>query len=192
MYGAEVNALVHFQPFRPPSTSARRSTLQSSQGGFSPIRSAGTKPRASHGSCRRVVGNKFPVCGLRSASVAGRLGMLDLSERVDDARVRSDRRGACRHTAHLRCPPRVPSWIIVERTPHFTRVERDEIAMVTFVDSDKIRSKRDPGRCFLRAGFENAGETVGGLVALVLRSARVPEPMAPASETADLFEVFGR
>lgn len=40
------------------------------------------------------------------------------------------------------------------------------LGMVTFVDRDKTRPKRDPGRCFLRAGFENDGETKGGLVAL--------------------------
>lgn len=29
--------------------------------------------------------------------------------------------------------------------------------MLTFVDADKVRPKRDPGRCFLRAGFRRVG-----------------------------------
>jgi hypothetical protein len=33
--------------------------------------------------------------------------------------------------------------------PHCNNV----IAMVTFIDAAKIRPKRDPGRCYLRAGF---------------------------------------
>lgn len=37
---------------------------------------------------------------------------------------------------------------------------------VTFVDARKTRTKRDPGRCFRRAGFEPVGHTKGGLVAL--------------------------
>jgi hypothetical protein len=39
-----------------------------------------------------------------------------------------------------------------------------DLGMVTFVDPAKVRRKRDPGRCFLRAGFRNVGETAGGLV----------------------------
>lgn len=52
-----------------------------------------------------------------------------------------------------------------------------DLGMVTFVDRTKTRAKRDPGRCFLRAGFRYAGETQGGLVALLLDPARMPEPL---------------
>jgi hypothetical protein len=48
------------------------------------------------------------------------------------------------------------------------------LGMVTFVNRDKVRRKRDPGRCFLRAGFEYAGETKGGLVSLRLDPSRFP------------------
>ena len=48
--------------------------------------------------------------------------------------------------------------------------------MVTFVDADKTRRKRDPGRCYRRAGFEPVGFTQGGLWALQL----LPEAMPPA------------
>lgn len=35
--------------------------------------------------------------------------------------------------------------------------------MITFVDAEQVRRKRDPGRCFLRAGFVDVGKTRGGL-----------------------------
>lgn len=54
-----------------------------------------------------------------------------------------------------------------------------ELGMVTFVNRDKVRPKRDPGRCFLRAGFRPAGETAGGLVALTLAVDDMPEPAEP-------------
>lgn len=53
------------------------------------------------------------------------------------------------------------------------------LGMVTFVDTTKTRRKRDPGRCYLRAGFRNVGRTKGGLVALQLLPADMPEA-APA------------
>lgn len=50
--------------------------------------------------------------------------------------------------------------------------------MVTMVDAGKVRHKRDPGRCFRRAGFVPAGETQeAGL--LVMRLA--PEDMPAAA-----------
>ena len=51
--------------------------------------------------------------------------------------------------------------------------------MVTFVDETKVRRKRDPGRCFRKAGFEPCGRTKGGLVALRLDPERMPPPVAP-------------
>lgn len=54
-----------------------------------------------------------------------------------------------------------------------------ELGMVTFVDAGKVRRKRDPGRCYLRAGFERVGETKGGLVALQLPPDAMPAPAAP-------------
>ena len=38
----------------------------------------------------------------------------------------------------------------------------------TYVNPDKVRRKRDPGRCFLRAGWKHAGWTKGGLRILEL------------------------
>ena len=54
-----------------------------------------------------------------------------------------------------------------------------EIGMITFVDATKVRHKRDPGRCYRRAGFRPVGETVGGLIALQLLPADMPEPAPP-------------
>ena len=53
------------------------------------------------------------------------------------------------------------------------------LGMVTFVDRAKTRSKRDPGYCYLMAGFKVVGETKGGLVALQMLPAEMPEPLEP-------------
>lgn len=53
------------------------------------------------------------------------------------------------------------------------------LGMITFVDADKVRPKRDPGRCYLRAGFVRVGETKGGLIALQFLPAAWPDA-APA------------
>lgn len=58
--------------------------------------------------------------------------------------------------------------------------EPPELGMVTFVDPGKTRRKRDPGRCFRRAGFRPCGETKGGLVALQLLPGDMPAAAAPA------------
>lgn len=60
--------------------------------------------------------------------------------------------------------------------------EPPALGMVTFVDPDKTRRKRDPGRCYRRAGFHHVGETKGGLVALQLLPAEMPLPQAPTGE----------
>jgi hypothetical protein len=53
------------------------------------------------------------------------------------------------------------------------------LGMVTFVDAGKVRRKRDPGRCYIRAGFEPDGETKGGLLAFRMRPEAMPEAEAP-------------
>jgi hypothetical protein len=68
--------------------------------------------------------------------------------------------------------------------------------MITFVNRDKTRPKRDPGRCFLRAGFHISGtqpccagkpsETEGGLVALHLGAHQMPAACAPLGQTLEL------
>lgn len=63
--------------------------------------------------------------------------------------------------------------------------------MITFVNASCVRRKRDPGRCFLRAGFRRVGETAGGLLAFRLDPADFPEAAVPhgarAHQMAELF-----
>lgn len=54
------------------------------------------------------------------------------------------------------------------------------LGIITFVDENKVRHKRDPGRCYLRAGFRLVGRTkVNELLAYQLLPAEMPEPCAP-------------
>lgn len=54
--------------------------------------------------------------------------------------------------------------------------ESPELGMITFVDPAKVRHKRDPGRCYLRAGFKVVGRTVkDNLIALQMLPADMPE-----------------
>lgn len=53
--------------------------------------------------------------------------------------------------------------------------EPPALGMVTFVDASKVRHKRDPGRCYIKAGFRRVGFTKGGLVALQLLPQDMPE-----------------
>lgn len=62
------------------------------------------------------------------------------------------------------------------------------LGMITFVNADKVRRKRDPGRCYLRAGFMVAGETKGGLVALQLHPSGMPKAESARGTQAKLFE----
>lgn len=50
--------------------------------------------------------------------------------------------------------------------------------MITFVDADKTKRKRDPGRCYRKAGFKLVGKTAGGLYALQLAPADMPMALA--------------
>jgi hypothetical protein len=52
--------------------------------------------------------------------------------------------------------------------------EPPQLGMVTFIDREKTRRKRDPGRCYRKAGFIVCGETKGGLLALQMRPEAMP------------------
>jgi hypothetical protein len=70
--------------------------------------------------------------------------------------------------------------------------EVPEHGMITFVDPAKVRRKRDPGRCFLRAGFQRVGATQGGhgrnpLVVLQLLEDGMPAPEPAMGESLRLF-----
>jgi len=62
-----------------------------------------------------------------------------------------------------------------------------DLGMITFVDASKVRHKRDPGRCYKKAGFKVAGKTKGGLIALQLEPESMPPPRPPMGGTLDLF-----
>lgn len=51
--------------------------------------------------------------------------------------------------------------------------------MVTMIDRSKVRKKRDWGRCYRRAGFEEAGETKGGLLIMRLAPEKMPAALTP-------------
>ena len=56
--------------------------------------------------------------------------------------------------------------------------EPPALGMVTFVDTTKVRKKRDFGRCYRRAGWQVCGRTKGGLLALRIAPEDMPSPLA--------------
>lgn len=60
------------------------------------------------------------------------------------------------------------------------------LGMVTFVDASKTRRKRDPGRCYRKAGFRHVGFTQGGLWAFQLLPTDMPDPMQPLGKQMEL------
>jgi hypothetical protein len=68
--------------------------------------------------------------------------------------------------------------------------EPPTLGIVTFVDASKVRHKRDPGRCYTKAGFTRLKETTkGGLVVLQMLPEDMPEPSAPLGSKVPLFVV---
>lgn len=51
------------------------------------------------------------------------------------------------------------------------------LGMVSFVDPEHVRRKRDPGRCYRRAGWTQVGVTLAGLLAFQLRPEDWPDPL---------------
>lgn len=65
-----------------------------------------------------------------------------------------------------------------------------DLGMVTFVNRSKVKPKRHPGYCYIRAGFNVCGETKGGLLALQLTPDAMPEPLqAQQFRAGPLFEI---
>lgn len=62
------------------------------------------------------------------------------------------------------------------------------LGFITFVDADKTRRKRDPGRCYRKAGWSHVGYTAGGLVALQLLPGEMDEPAPPMGAQLSLLE----
>jgi hypothetical protein len=57
---------------------------------------------------------------------------------------------------------------------------------VTFINAEKVRPKRDPGYCYLMAGWERIGTTAGGLLVFGLARAQVEAPQAPFGAQLEL------
>ena len=62
-----------------------------------------------------------------------------------------------------------------------------DLGLITFVDAKKVRHKRDPGRCYKRAGFRFVGFTKGGLHAFQLLPADMPTACPPKGVNLGLF-----
>lgn len=78
-----------------------------------------------------------------------------------------------------------------------SRVPMAAVSLITFVDPNKVRHKRDPGRCYLRAGFVEIGATKGGhgrspLIVFGLRPENYPPPIAPLRGQLSLFRSEGQ
>jgi hypothetical protein len=70
------------------------------------------------------------------------------------------------------------SSVLIREAIAATRFQMGEpppLGMVTFVDTTKTRHKRDPGRCYRKAGFRPCGHTKSGLFALQMLPADMPE-----------------
>ena len=67
--------------------------------------------------------------------------------------------------------------------------EPPELGVITFVDADKTRRKRDPGRCYRKAGFSHVGFTVGGLWTFQLLPKDMPKAQKPLDAHGPLFAI---
>jgi len=66
------------------------------------------------------------------------------------------------------------------------------LGIVTFVDAKKTRHKRDPGRCYRKAGFRHVGFTkVNKLYVFQLTPDAMPLGCLPIGWTQDLFKMEG-
>lgn len=89
--------------------------------------------------------------------------------------------GDCWTCSLFRNEGEVLSSLLVTEAVAATCAEWGEIppgGFLTFVDAGKVRRKRDPGRCFRRAGFAPVGFTKDrGLVVLRLIPELFPQPI---------------
>ena len=61
--------------------------------------------------------------------------------------------------------------------------------IVSFVDARKTRRKRDPGRCYRRAGWSHAGFTAGGLYAFQQLPEQMPGALPVPNAQMSLFDM---
>lgn len=58
------------------------------------------------------------------------------------------------------------------------------LGMISFVDGDKVKHKRDPGRCFIKAGFKYVGKAKDGKLCFQMLPEWMPEAAPPFGELA--------
>lgn len=85
-----------------------------------------------------------------------------------------------------------------QNEPSWRAQAEPDLGMVTFVDERKVRRKRDPGRCYTKAGFIQVMEEVDGkmvpvrtkdegLLVFQMLPAAMPPPERPLGTNLDLF-----
>lgn len=57
------------------------------------------------------------------------------------------------------------------------------LGIVSFVDASKVKRKRDPGRCYRRAGWDHVGFTKAGLWVYQQLPADMPDPINPVEKS---------
>lgn len=80
------------------------------------------------------------------------------------------------------------SAMILEAVAH-TRSEwpdAPDLGMMTFVDASKVEHKRQPGRCYLKAGFRLVGKTKGGLLAFQMLPVDMPDAIQVSGSQMEL------
>lgn len=80
--------------------------------------------------------------------------------------------------------PLLSSWLITKAVAASRAKWPDvpALGIVSFVDADKVRHKRDPGRCYRKAGWRQVGHTEGGLLCFQQLPDEMPAP-DPAGDT---------
>ena len=95
--------------------------------------------------------------------------------------VRHDWPGAWVNSLFRNEGPSLSSELIIEATAASRAILGDPPpeGIVSFIDPSKTRRKRDPGRCYIRAGWHYLGLTKGGLVVVGLPADEFPPAAAP-------------
>lgn len=64
---------------------------------------------------------------------------------------------------------------------------------VSFIDTTKVRKKRDFGRCYIKAGWHRVEDTKGGLITMQLLPQEIPEIIVPMGATVAMdFEAVNK
>jgi hypothetical protein len=68
--------------------------------------------------------------------------------------------------------------------------EPPALGIVTMIDPSKVKPKRDPGYCYLMAGWRRVGETKGGLIVYQQLPEDMPEAQAPDNPQGSLLDLL--